>query len=263
MNTDSPVTFSRQGDIGIVRFDRGRSGNALDQQSILALTQIATELREDCDLRAIVLTGTDQLFSYGVDLTENLKREKGPGADMRMRRRYERGVRLCQAWQDLPQITVAAIEGGAVGGGVALPLALDWRVMADDAWLLVPEVRVGMNLQWGALPRLVALVGPARAKTICILCERMQAQQALEWGLADKLAPSGQAVEVAVHMALAAAAMPANAAQMVKQGANAAAGALYQAVSYADFDQCQLADASEESRNARKAMADQLGGKKR
>lgn len=150
----------------------------------------------------------------------------------------------------------------AVGGGVALPLAMDWSVMADDAFLLVPEVQVGMNLQWGGLPRLVALAGPARAKRICILCERISAQRALEWGLVDELTKPGKALAGAVQLAKAAAAMPATAAQMVKQLADACAGALYHAVGHADFDQCQLADTMEESQQARKVMVQQLGGRK-
>src|SRR3546814_7775520 len=95
----------------------------------------------------------------------------------------------------MPQITVAAIEGMAVGAGVALPLALDWRVMGREAFLYVPEVKIGINLQWGALPRLVTLVGPARAKRICILCERMGSAHALDWGLVDELADDGKVVE--------------------------------------------------------------------
>ena len=88
----------------------------------------------------------------------------------------------------MPQITIAAIEGLAVGAGVALAIACDWRVIARDAYLYVPEVRIGLNLQWGALPRLVSLVGPARAKRITILCERMGADQAASWGLVEEVA---------------------------------------------------------------------------
>lgn len=252
------ISTQRRDDIAIVRFDRGGSGNALNQETILGLTQVAQELRDDCDVRAVVLTGAADNFSAGFDLKEKLPRQTGPGAELRQRQRYRRGGRLCQAWEDLPQPTIAAMEGMAVGGGVALPLALDWRVMASNAYLLVPEVLVGMNLQWGALPRLVALVGPARAKTISILCEKMGAEQAAQWGLADIVCEPGQALESAVALARKAAAMPAGAAQMVKQLANAAAHALNRAVSNADYEQCQLADSYEESLDARRQMVRQL-----
>lgn len=252
------ISLERRGGIALVRFDRGGSGNALNQAVILGLTQVAHELRDDCDVRAVVLTGAKDNFSAGFDLKEKLPRETGSGAELRQRQRYQRGGRLCQAWEDLPQLTIAAIEGMAVGGGVALPLALDWRIMASNAYLLVPEVRVGMNLQWGALPRLVSLVGTARAKTICVLCEKMHAEQALQWGLADAVSEPGQTVSQALALAEKAAAMPAGAAQMVKQLANASAHALNRAVSHADYDQCQLADTFEESLQARRDMVQQL-----
>ena len=60
-------------------------------------------------------------------------------------------------WESIPQITIAAIEKLAVGAGVAIALACDWRVLARDAYLYVPEVKIGLNLQWGALPRLITL----------------------------------------------------------------------------------------------------------
>jgi len=84
--------------------------------------------------------------------------------DVKRRYRAFGGVRLCKAWETMPQITIAAMEKMAVGGGVALALACDWRVLGRDAYLYVPEVKIGLNLQWGALPRLITLVGPARAK---------------------------------------------------------------------------------------------------
>ena len=101
---------------------------------------------------------------------------------MERRQIFYRGGRLCAAWESMPQVTIAAMERLAVGAGVALPLACDWRVMGESCYLYVPEAKIGLNLQWGALPRLINLVGPARAKRICILCERMDAQTALAWG---------------------------------------------------------------------------------
>jgi len=140
----------------------------------------------------------------------------------------------------MPQITVAAIEGMAVGAGVALPLALDWRVMGRNAFLYVPEVKIGINLQWGALPRLITLVGPARAKRICILCERMSAAHALDWGLIEEIADDGHVVEKAMELAATAASMPAPAVRMVKEAVNATANALHKVSAYADADQSQL-----------------------
>ncbi|MFU8815662.1 MAG: enoyl-CoA hydratase/isomerase family protein [Pseudomonadales bacterium] len=123
--------------------------------------------------------------------------------------------------------------------------------MGESCYLYVPEVKIGLNLQWGALPRLVNLVGPARAKRICILCERMDARTALAWGLVEEIAPDGQAAARAQELARAAAEMPAIATQMIKEAVNATAGALNRTASFADADQSQLTAASQDVRAAR------------
>ena len=240
MTVYNNVTIEKKGAVALVRFDRKGARNAFNQETILELTDVARRFQDDLETQAVVLTGTREAFSGGIDLKERATRAVTAGTDLELRQTYYRGVRLCQAWEDMPQITVAAIEGMAVGAGVALPLALDWRVMGKGAFLYVPEVKIGINLQWGALPRLITLVGPARAKRICILCERMSADHALDWGLVEEVAEDGHVVEKAMELAAAAASMPAPAVRMVKEAVNATAYALHKATSYADADQSQL-----------------------
>ncbi|MEQ8746360.1 enoyl-CoA hydratase/isomerase family protein [Pyruvatibacter sp.] len=244
------VSVDKYGDVAVVRFDRGGSLNAFNQALILELTKVARRFHDDLETRAVVLTGRADAFSAGIDLKERATRDDDASSDLELREVYYRGVKLCQAWEDMPQITVAAIEGMAVGAGVALPLALDWRVMSRDAFLYVPEVRIGINLQWGALPRLVSMVGPARAKRICILCERMNAQMAHDWGLVDELAEAGDAVAVATKLAMQAADMPPVATRMVKEAVNALSGALHKVGAYADADQSALSSATRDARAA-------------
>jgi len=233
------VSIEKRGRIAIVRFDRKKNLNAFDDRLVKELTAAARSFHDDLDTQAVVLAGADNAFSAGFDL-------KATGGwtsetdDVRRRHGAYGGVRLCKAWEDMPQITVAAMERLAVGAGVAIALACDWRVLGRSAYLYVPEVKIGLNLQWGALPRLVTLVGPARAKRITILCEKMPAAQALDWGLVDEIADDGKTVEHAVALAEAAAAMPAATTRMVKEAVNATAGALHKATAFADADQSQL-----------------------
>lgn len=248
------VTVTRDGPVATVSFDRGGSRNAFNQALILELTRVARAFHDDPETRAVVLTGRPDAFSAGIDLKERATRDDEAESDIALRDVYYRGVKLCQAWEDMPQVTVAAIEGMAVGAGIALPLALDWRVMARDAFLYVPEVRIGINLQWGALPRLITLVGPARAKRICILCERMGPEMALDWGLVDELAAPGEAVRVAQRLAGEAAAMPPVATRMVKEAVNAISGALHKVGAYADADQSALSSATRDARAASQAF---------
>ncbi len=232
------VTVKVDGNVAVVTFDRKGSLNAFDQATILELTDVARRFHDDLETQAVVLSGAPNSFSAGIDLKDPATWEDL--GDVALRQRFYRGVRLCQAWEDMPQITVTAMEGMAVGAGCALALACDWRVLASDAYLYVPEVKIGLNLPWGALPRLVTLVGPSKAKQVTLLCEKMGADMALDWGLIDKIADPGQTVEVALSMAERAASMPPATTRLVKEAINATANALHRASSYADADQSAL-----------------------
>ena len=249
------ITIAREGAVATVCFDRGERLNAFDARLTEELTEVALGFHRDDEIRAVVLTGTKRAFSAGADVKEAPE----TGGLLAERRRSHLGRHMCRAWEEMPQITVAAIDGLAVGGGVALPLALDWRVMAEDAYFYVPEVKLGVNLQWQTIPRLVALVGPARAKRIAILCERMEAAQALEWGLVDEVAPAGGAVPAAQALAARAAEMPMPAAAMVKEAVNTAANALLHATAAMDADVALLLRNSEEAQRLWDDMRD--GGK--
>ncbi len=254
MSDSQPETYvqvKRDGPIAFVQFDRKKNLNAFDGRLILELTDVARSFHDDLETRAVVLTGSRDYFSAGADLVDLSARTDSKTSELERRHVFSRGVRLCQAWEAMPQITIAAIERLAVGAGVALPLACDWRVMGESAYLWVPEVKIGVNLQWGALPRLINLVGPARAKRICILCERMNAETALDWGLVDEVAPDGQALEKATELARRAADMPPIAVRMIKEAVNATATTLNRIASHADADQSMLSAATEDARSAR------------
>ncbi len=248
------VTIRRDGDVAVVTFDRGGSLNAFNQATILELTDVARRFQDDLTTRAVVLSGAKNAFSAGIDLKDTATWEELDD-DVALRSRFYRGVRLCQAWEDMPQITIAAMEGLAVGAGCAIALACDWRVLARDAYLYVPEVKIGLNLQWGALPRLVTLVGPARAKRIVLLCEKMGPDHALDWGLIDEIAESGQSVAVAEDLATRVATMPAATTRMVKEAVNATAGALHRVSAFADADQSALTRTFSDAVAARESFA--------
>jgi enoyl-CoA hydratase len=150
-------------------------------------------------------------------------------------------------------MTIAAIEGYAVGGGLALAVALDWRVIARDAFVSLPEISLGIPLTWGTLPRLVNLVGPAKAKRLAILCERVGADRALAMGLADEMCDPSKTMETACAMARQVLDKPRHSVLMTKEAVNAYASLGAHAVSFMAHDQLELAAASPESRAARDA----------
>jgi enoyl-CoA hydratase len=237
----SMVTIERRGRIAIVRFDRGDKANALSRAAMTELLEAARSFESDTETSAIVLTGRPGLFTLGADLKE--PRPAAAGLAER-RQLHTLGSKLCRAWAELEPMTIAAIEGWCVGGGAALTAACDLRVMGEGAMIYVPEIERGMNLSWGSVPRLVSLVGPARAKRIVVMAERLGARRALDWGLADEVTADGTALAKALELAEQIAALPPVQVRMCKEAVNAAASALSQATSVMDRDVFLLAQTS-------------------
>jgi enoyl-CoA hydratase/carnithine racemase len=238
------VRIERHGRIAIVRFDRGDGRNGLSLEACRQLTRAARSFEDDPDVSAVVLTGTAQVFSVGADLKDP---ELGRARAARLAERrlaMQTGGRMCRAWAEIEAMTIVAIEGWCVGGGAALSVACDLRVAGAGATLYVPEIERGMNLSWNAVPRIAHLVGPARAKRIAVLAEKLGAADALDWGLVDRVAEPGRALEAALEFAERAASLPPVQLRMIKQAVDAAVGALDRAASHADFDQFALAAAS-------------------
>jgi enoyl-CoA hydratase/carnithine racemase len=247
------LTLTLEPRLATVRLNRPAVRNALSQALMQELTDCARALAERTDIDVVILTGDSTCLTAGADLKD--ARSWADESLPLVTRRHLAGLgyRMCKAWEELPQITIVAIEGYAVGGGLALSVACDWRVLADDAWVSLPEIALGIPLTWGTIPRLVNLLGPARAKRLTILCERIGAAEALAMGLVDRTAPKGQALTAARDLAARTLAMPAAAVRMSKETANACATALNHASGHMAHDQIALAAASDEARAARAA----------
>src|SRR5690606_24425958 len=106
-----------------------------------------------------------------------------------------RGAAMCRAWENIPQLTIAAIEGINVGGGIALTLCCDWRVQSETSVMMLPEAQIGLPLSWQTVPRLVNIVGASKAKQLILLGEKLNSHEALELGLIDFVVPAGTALD--------------------------------------------------------------------
>tara|TARA_R110002020_G_scaffold224599_1_gene434357 strand:- start:234743 stop:235534 length:792 start_codon:yes stop_codon:yes gene_type:complete len=243
---DGQVSITREGRIAIVRFDTGNRANALSQKLMADLTRAAQEFHDCPDISAVILTGRDDQFCMGADLKDAAGTAAAKASLSERRVLLRRGPRLCKAWEEIDALTICAVEGWCVGGGVALATACDLRVATEATHFYVPEVERGMNMSWGSIPRFVALIGPARTKRIAGLCEKIDAATALNWGLCDHVVPSGSAVKKAREIAKAAAALPPTALKSVKQDVNIAALALAQATGYRDLETFALLQQSDD-----------------
>ena len=210
------------------------------------LVDVARSFEDDTETNAIVLTGTAKVFSLGYDLKDPEPGAVAAAGLAGRRKALQLGSRLCAAWEALEPMTFVAIEGYCVGGGAALAVACDMRVMAADATLYVPEIERGMNMSWQSVPRFVNLIGPARTKRVVVMAEKIGAERAHAWGLCDEVAPPGQALARALELAERVAALPPVQVRMCKQGIDVAAKALNHAVSFMDADQLALAQSSED-----------------
>ncbi len=243
---DSFITVETTDRIATVRFDRGDKANALSIEALRQLTEVARQFHACPDISAVILTGNSRNFSLGADLKDPARAGQQDKGLSERRIALRAGPDMCEAWEKIDAITVMAIEGWCVGGGAALAVACDLRVMAKSARVYIPEVARGMNMSWGSIPRITALVGPARAKRLAALCEKVDADTALNWGLADTIADDGQALTRAMEFAEAAAALPPTALKMVKRDVNVAALALSQATSHRDLEAFALMQHSDD-----------------
>lgn len=240
------VSVERQGRIAVVRFDRGDGRNPMSYALIEELTQVGRELADEETLSAVILTGTPTVFTVGFDLKDPGRlavQDAGVAARMTA---AKNGQRLCRAWASIEALTIVAVEGHCIGAGVALSVACDLIVAGEGSRFLVPEIERGMSMGWQSVPRMTNLVGPAKAKRICILAEAVDAPTALDWGLAQYVAPAGGAFDRAMEVAEQAASMPAIPVRMIKRGVDAYANALVHAVSHMDFDQFTLTTMSDD-----------------
>jgi len=187
---DQPVSLSVRGAVAIITIERPDRMNALSHETLTRIGQLARQTIADANIRALVLTGAgDKAFCAGADLKE---RKDMAEDDIRARLatyREEMGV-----LDRSPKPVVAAINGAALGGGLELALVCDLRIAAPSAVLGLPETTLGIIPGAGGTQRLPRIVGESRAKEMILLGRRISAEDALAWGLINRISPPNVAV---------------------------------------------------------------------
>ncbi len=182
-----PVRLERRDAVGVIVVDREPRRNALSRKTLRELGRVARELSADPAIRAIVVTGAgDKVFCAGADLKE---RQGFTNEDVRVQVGLYRTE--LAALDHSPKPVVAALNGSAFGGGLELALVCDLRVAAPHALLGLPETTLGIIPGAGGTQRLPRVVGEARAKELILLGRPLTAEQALAWGLVNRVSPPG------------------------------------------------------------------------
>ena len=249
------VTIQLENDIATVRLDRGARANAMSFEIMTALTDAARSLEGEIELAAVVLTGTDRIFSAGMDLRDETFDRLDNMSLSEKRALAEHGPRLARTWAGLEAPTVAAIDGACLAGGLALAAMCDFRVAGDGAVFGAPEVQVAHNMGWHSVPRLVSLVGVQPTRRLLLLGEQWDAHTAMTLGFVDAVCDAGHASDKAMDLAHRLAANPRMAARMVKRQIDAAAHGDDWALSAYDKDQQIVAWMSEEFSEVRRRFS--------
>lgn len=208
------VIWAVTGRLATIQIQRPERHNAITSEMLRTITAACAEI-EMSAADVVVLQAEGPSFSVGFDLDEIAAGNTPEGAHA--------GSEAVAALLDLGAVTVARLHGWVVGGGAALAAACDLRVGDPTVTVRIPEVPLGIPLGWGAMPLLVAELGPSAAKDLVMTGRDMGADEAFRRGFLTRLAPEGELEDGLVRLTAELFAAPVGPMRMTKQQANAAA----------------------------------------
>ncbi len=179
-----------------LRLNRPDALGAMSRELLAALEERVHALSVDASVRAVILTGTGRSFSTGADLKERAGMSPAEVRDFLVRVGH-----LFSAIENLPCPVICGINGFALGGGLELALACDFRIAQDDALLGLTETSLGIIPGAGGTQRLTRLIGSGRAKRMILTARKISAAQALSIGLVDETAQPGSLDEACLRLA--------------------------------------------------------------
>jgi len=185
------------GRIGRVTLNRPEKLNALSRQLMSEIVQLGAWLKLREDIRVIIVAGAGRSFSAGFDLNDFSSASAGETP----RQAADLGRLATDALTDVPQLTIAAVHGHCVGGGVVFVGACDLRVATTDTTFIIPEVDLGIPLAWGGIPRLVREIGPALTKELVLTCRPFGADEAKSIGFINQVVAPGDLEATVTHLA--------------------------------------------------------------
>ncbi len=188
------IDFTTQGNVAIITLNRPEAYNALDLESLKALSDAVTSFESDSSLRVAIITGAGtKAFCAGADIDETLPYMKEHGTKS-ISPTIMRGMTVTKP-------LIAAINGLALGGGLELALACDIRIAAASAKMGLSEVGLGLIPGWGGTQRLPRLIGYGRAAEMIFTGRAIGADEAERIGLVNKVVPDGELIVAALEIA--------------------------------------------------------------
>ena len=183
--------------IATVTIDRPKALNALNTETLSELKECFSELEKQKDVRVVILTGGgNKSFVAGADISEMVNATPAEGRAMSLL-----AMEAFNKLENMPQVTIAAVNGYALGGGCEIAMSCDIRIVAENAVFGQPECGLGIIPGFGGTQRLARLIGKGRAKELIFTCDRIDAQEAYRMGLANKVVPADQLMRACQEMA--------------------------------------------------------------
>jgi enoyl-CoA hydratase/carnithine racemase len=202
--------------VAIVRIDRSPA-NAIDLQLATELGAAIEDAAARDDVGALVVWGGERIFAAGADVKAMV--EWGPDE---VRPSVDALGAACDLLESTPMVSIAAVNGFALGGGLELALGADLRYLADDATIGQPEIKLGVIPGAGGTQRLTRLIGPGRTRDLVYSGRLVQADEAQALGIADRVLPAAETLPAAVEAARAFARGPRSALAAAKAAVAAA-----------------------------------------
>lgn len=198
-DTEQPILWEIEGQVGIITLNRPQALNAMNVELLESFDALLDRIDGDPDVRVVVLRAAgEKAFCVGADLKGRAKEyESGSNKDLLavLVRRVFGGL------EAISQPVIAALHGYVLGGGLEMALACDLRVATEGARLGFPEAKVGSMPGAGGTQRLPRLVGPARAKELMFLGERIDANEAAAMGLVNRVVPDDALMDEVMELA--------------------------------------------------------------
>lgn len=191
------LLYEQRGNLAIVTLHRPEGLNAFNYDMITELGQIIEAIRINPDIRVVLFTGSgERSFSVGADL-----KERKTLTDSQVKRNLYKIGEVFTAIENLPQPTIAMINGFAFGGGIELALACDFRIAAKSAKMGLTETSLAIIPGAGGTQRLPRLIGESKALELILTARRLTADEAFSYGLLTKVAEDEKLSEATIEFA--------------------------------------------------------------
>lgn len=187
-----------------VTLNRPEKRNALTFEMVIAIAEAVKASDRHPEARAVIVHGEGPIFSAGIDVTslgQSAQRTAGQNPARALRRTADRLQDALHQIESTELPVIGAVHGRVMGLGLELALAFDLRIAARSCKFSMPEARLGLVADVGGTTRLTKLIGPSRAKDMLMTARDVEAEEALAWGLVNRVAQDDQVLAAASQLA--------------------------------------------------------------